>query len=86
MTAAQHELTEEWLRRVVDCHLARNAVVGAYHTLSYCPLAVPRAKATVRSVGNGFAVDITMDDQKSLKEVIARAQALTRKAPPGASK
>ena len=70
-------LTGEWLQRVVDCHLARNAVVGsADATMSYCPLAVPHATANVISTGKGFAVDITSDNPESIKEIIKRAQAL----------
>jgi hypothetical protein len=79
-------MTTEWLQRVVDCHLARNAVLdGAAKEMPYCPLAVPHLKAIVRSAGNGFAVDISSDDEKSVKEVIARAERLTGRAFPKAS-
>jgi hypothetical protein len=71
-------MTVEWLQRVVDCHLARNAAIGdAQKEMPYCPLAVPHVRTLVRSVGNGFAVDISSDDDKSVKEVIARSEALT---------
>ncbi len=71
-------MTAEWLQRLVDCHLARNAVLGDAATeMPYCPLAVPHVKAVVRSAGNGFAVDISSVDEKSVKEVIARAERLT---------
>ena len=80
--AALPGMTAEWLQRVVDCHLARNAVLGnAEQTMSYCPLAVPHVKAKVRSLGSGFAVDITSEDERSIKEVIARAEALTKPSP-----
>jgi len=70
-------LTGEWLQRVVDCHLARNAVMGAADpTMGYCPLAVPHSKASVVSTGNGFAVDVTSDDADSVREIVKRAQAL----------
>lgn len=70
-------LTGEWLQRLVDCHLARNSVVGTTDpTMSYCPLAVPHATASVVSTGNGFGVDITSDDQESVREIIKRAEAL----------
>ena len=70
-------LTGEWLQRIVDCHLARNAVVGtADPTMSYCPLAVPHATAIVVSTGSGFAVNITSDDADSVREIIKRSQAL----------
>ena len=75
-------MTAEWLQRVVDCHLARNAVFpDAETTMSYCPIAVPHVKAQVRSVGSGFAVDITATDDKSVKEILSRAGALTGKTP-----
>ena len=70
-------LTGEWLQRVVDCHLARNAVAGTTDTtMDYCPLAVPHTTASVVSTGKGFAVDITSDDADSVREIVKRAQAL----------
>lgn len=80
-------MTAEWLQRLVDCHLARNAALGdAAKEMPYCPLAVPHARATVRSVGNGFAVDITSDDENSVREIIARAERLAGKGSPNAAK
>lgn len=80
-------MTAEWLQRVVDCHLARNAILdNAAKAMPYCPLAVPHVRAQVRSVGSGFAVDITSDDDRSRREVIARLEALTGKPMPKASK
>ena len=70
-------MTAEWLQRSVDCHLARNAVAAdAANTMSFCPLAVPRAAASVTSTGNGFAIDITSDDAKSAQEIVKRAWSL----------
>jgi len=75
-------MTAEWLQRVVDCHLARNAVLNdAEKMASYCPLAVPHVKAAVRSIGSGFAVDVTSNDEKSVREIISRAETLKSKAP-----
>ena len=68
-------LTEEWLQRLVSCHLARNAAVG--HDMAempYCPLVPRGAQATVRSVGDGFAVDVRADDAASVTEIWRRAQ------------
>jgi hypothetical protein len=71
-------LSGEWLQRVVDCHLARNAVVGSSDsTMSYCPLAVPHATASVVSTRGGFAVEITSDDPGSVLEIIKRCKALS---------
>ena len=75
--AALPGMTTEWLQRVTDCHLARNAVLDdVAKGMPYCPLAVPHVKAQVRSVGNGFAVDVTSDNEKNRLEVIARVEAL----------
>lgn len=84
--AALPAMTAEWLQRVVDCHLARNAVIAdVQKTMTYCPLAVPHVKATVRSLGSSFAVDITSSDETSVKEIVTRANALTGGAAPRAS-
>jgi hypothetical protein len=69
-------MTPEWLQRVVDCHLARNAVIGDDPSMSFCPLAVPHATANVVSTGRGFAVDVTSDNEKSVAEIIKRVRAL----------
>jgi hypothetical protein len=70
-------MTKEWLQREVDCHLARNQVVGeSDQSMSFCPLAVAHVSASVSSTGNGFAVDVTSRDPDSIKEVVRRAQAL----------
>lgn len=69
-------MTGEWLQRVVDCHLARNAVVGKDPAMSFCPLAVPRATASVTSLGSGFAVDIASNDTDSVREIIKRVSTL----------
>lgn len=69
-------MTPEWLQRVVDCHLARNAVIGDDAAMSFCPLAVPHATANVTSTRSGFAVDVTSDNEASAREIIKRASAL----------
>lgn len=71
-------MTAEWLQRVVDCHLARNAVIGdAEGAMSYCPLAVPHVTATVTSVRGGFDVSVRSSDERGIKEVIRRVTALS---------
>lgn len=76
-------MTAEWLQRVVDCHIARNAALGHdVPEMPSCPL-VPRAvEARVRSTGNGFAVDVRSDDTASADEVLRRARALVATAAP----
>lgn len=71
-------LTEEWLQRIVNCHLARNAAVG--HDMAempYCPLVPKGAQASVRSVGDGFAVDIRSEEPATAAEIWRRAQQLS---------
>lgn len=75
-------MTAEWLQRVVDCHLARNAALG--HTapeMPDCPLVPAGVSAEVESTGRGFAVRVRADDLAAAKEVFARAQRLTRGTP-----
>ena len=68
-------LTAEWLQRIVDCHLARNSAVGHdVPEMGYCPLVPRGAKATVRSAGDGFAVDVYADDAATAAEIWRRAQ------------
>jgi hypothetical protein len=71
-------LTAEWLQRIVDCHLARNAAVGHdMPEMTECPLVPNGAQAKVRSVGDGFAVDVRADDSKTAAEIWQRAQELS---------
>ena len=73
-------MTAEWLQRVVDCHLARNAVLGHdVPEMPNCPLVPNGVTARVRSIGNGFAVDIRSDDSTSATEILARADRLVRR-------
>lgn len=70
-------MTQEWLQRVVDCHLARAAAVGhEMPEMDYCPLELKGVKAKVTSVGNGFAVNISADDDNTVEEIKKRALAL----------
>jgi len=67
----------EWLQRIVDCHLARNAAVGHdMPEMADCPLVPRGAKASVRSVGDGFAVDVSSEAAESAAEIWRRAQLL----------
>lgn len=67
-------MTQQWLQRVVDCHAARNAVVG--DTMPKCPLAVKGATAAVRALPDGFAVDVQSKDGATAKVILERAQKL----------
>lgn len=72
-------MTTEWLQRVIDCHLARNAAVGhpaASLQMIDCPLTLHGVQARVRSTGNGFAVAIRADDTETSREILRRAESL----------
>jgi hypothetical protein len=73
-------LTAEWLTRVVDCHLARNAALGHdVPEMPDCPLVPAGVTAHVRSAGGGFAVDVRADGQDQALEVLRRARALVER-------
>lgn len=79
-------MTAEWLQRIVDCHLARNAALGHdVPEMSYCPLVLPGVTARARSTRGGFAIDVRADDRDTADEVLRRAQALLHAPPAHAS-
>lgn len=72
-------LTANELQRIVDCHLARNAAIGhdvAANEMAHCPLTERGARATVRALDKGFAVDVRGDDPSTAQAIWRRAQAL----------
>ena len=72
-------LTAEWLQRLVDCHLARNAALGHdVPDMSDCPLVPKGVEARVRSTGSGFAIDLRAADHSIAAEVLARSRRLLR--------
>lgn len=71
-------LTAEWLQRIIACHLARSAAGGHdMPEMPYCPLVPRGAQARVRSLGDGFAVDVYADDADTAAEIWRRAQQIT---------
>lgn len=69
---AKPGLTGEWLH----AQLARRS--AAPRDDANCPLDVPGVSISVRSAGPGFWVSLTADDHDDAKEVLRRAQTLTR--------
>lgn len=71
-------ITAESLQRVVDCHLARNGAIG--HETSAPEMAIPDAscgaQASVRLVGDDFAVAIRADDAETSKVILRLAESL----------
>lgn len=67
-------LSSEWLQRVADCHLARNAAVGHdMPEMPDCPLVPKGASVSVTSTGTGFAVAIRSADDEAAADILARA-------------
>ncbi len=74
---ARPGMTTEWLQRLVDCHLARNASMGHdVPEMPYCPLVPHGVTAQVRSTGDGFAIELSADDTDGAAEVLRRAESL----------
>jgi hypothetical protein len=70
-------MTEQWLQRIVDCHLAHHAVAGAAIAgHPSCPMvAAEPPRVFVRSTSDGFAVNIR-SSRLDADEVLARCRAL----------
>jgi hypothetical protein len=67
-----------WLQRVVDCQLARNAVLGNYLPEFEQCLLVPRGvRATVEQVADGFAVTVRAGDRATAEDLLHRADLLS---------
>ena len=74
---ARPGMTAQWLQRVVDCHVARNAALGHdVPEMAYCPLVPKGVTATVSSAATGFVVTLRASDAGTAQEVLRRAQAL----------
>jgi hypothetical protein len=70
-------LTAEWLQRVVNCHLARNAVLGHIEPrMADCPLVPAGVEARVSSAGDGFEIAVRANHPAIAREVLSRAQRL----------
>lgn len=72
-------LTGDELQQIVNCHLARNATIGhdvAAAEMAHCPLTQRGARATVRTLDNGFAVDVRADEAPTAEAIWRRAQGL----------
>ena len=71
-------LTKTRLERQVECHLARNAVLG--HNLPEmpnCPLVPNGASARVTTLGSGIGVEIWSEDPKATADIIARSDRIS---------
>lgn len=79
-------LTAEWLQRLANCDLARGpALAQSVPEVANSPLAFRGASAYVRSTGDGFAIEISSDERRVAKEILASAERLYQQphlAPP----
>lgn len=70
-------LTQERLQRLVNCHLAQNAVLGHVSPSEPdCPLVPAGVVASVRSATDRFAVDVKGNSPSVVTEIRARTQRL----------
>jgi hypothetical protein len=70
-------MTAQWLQRVVDYHLARNAALGhEVPEMTYCPLVPKDVTARVTATEDRFAVAVRSDDSHTAAEVLRRARTL----------
>ena len=72
-------MSAQWLQRLVDCHLARNAALGhEVPEMAYCPLVHNGVTASVTQTSAGFAVGIRGADTATADEIWRRVQTLGR--------
>jgi hypothetical protein len=76
---AESGMTQQWLGRIVACHMAHVAVVGRERYGS--PLTVPDAEVSVSSTLVGFRVTITSRDVDAVRSVVERGRELASTAP-----
>ena len=81
---AEPGLTQEWLGRMVACHVAH--VVASGQDVGQSPLAVSGADISVRSNGTGFSVVVTSKNSDIAHDIVGRGQGLAIKSMAMASK
>jgi hypothetical protein len=70
-------LDAAWLQHLVECHLARDEIIGANAPdTKECPLAVHGATVHVAADGKGYVVEVRSDNVSSAEEIARRARAL----------
>ena len=68
-------LTAEWLQRLVDCDLARSAAMAVSTAEPPAsPFAFRGASAYVHSTGDGFAIEISSNEPRVAREILASAE------------
>jgi hypothetical protein len=69
-------ITEQWIGRVIECHLAHRLVVGDGVAEQTCPLTLDDTRVGVSSTPTGFRVAVTSKDITVARSLIDRCQAL----------
>jgi len=76
-------LTESWLDRAIECHLARDAAAGHdMPEMPDCPLVPAGASARVSDTDRGLVVEIRGADAAAAEEIARRASRLLPTPPP----
>lgn len=70
-------LTEQWLGRLIQCHLAHYAVVGAAAADPKDPLTTDGAHVSVASTQTGFRVAITSPASEVARELVRKGVGLS---------
>jgi hypothetical protein len=73
---AEPGITEQWIGRLIQCHLAHHAVVGEGVAQESCPLSLDGTRIDLTSTHTGFRVAITTKDIATARSLIDRCQSL----------
>jgi hypothetical protein len=68
-------VTEQWIGRIIGCHVAHYAVVGAAGAPP-SPLLAPGAQLRVSSTSDGFRISVTSKDADVAREALSAGRAL----------
>jgi hypothetical protein len=75
---AEPGMTQQWLGRIVACHVAHVAAMGQAERAS--PLSVRNTQVSVSSTSVGFRVTVTSKDSGTARSVISRGEELAANA------
>jgi len=75
---AEPGMTQQWLGRIIACHVAHVAVVGQAERPS--PLSVANTKVAVSSTSVGFRITVTSKDSDVARSVIDKGEQLAANA------
>jgi hypothetical protein len=69
-------VTEQWMDRVIECHLAYRANRGATSTPSTDPLDIDDTRVAISPTATGFRIAITSDNPEVARAVIESGRSL----------